>query len=401
MRHRIQKDVSVSQTGQINYHQYNSSGAFVGDLVIDLHVFNLYTEYADMLDEKHFDYAKRINAGELIIGNLLVDKHKLQSGGGVMTGQYHLGLDSTHWEVSSPSVTLWALAGHPVSYVDVLPSTIDVEAVKLHAVSKIDAGQYDFIEDLLSLRENVRLLRDPLQGFRDVQKHYYRRKNAKAGAAGWAFYRFAATPFLRSASDLYESFHVKNKSVDPFVRLRSTSVKNESTGKSDVVTSADSAYSYQRNFNTSTTVRCGVYYKAKTLRGGLSYKYGIRLTDLPAGIWAVVPYSFMIDRIYSISNLVRAVTNLSNPNLIVEGGYVTTTVNVINQIRVSAVANPQVNWTYNVSGDQAVYSKTSIQRETWLPSLTDLPQPSVNLKGLVDDSTKILDLTALILQRSK
>jgi len=108
----------------------------------------------------------------------------------------------------------------------------------------------------------------------------------------------------------------------------------------------------------------------------------------------------MIDRIFSVSNLSKAVMNITDPTVIVEGGYVTTKTTGTDKVRVVSRA-PSGGWTFVVNGDTVQTYNKDVRRELWTPTLSSLPIPSVNLKGLVSDATRIADLAALIIQRVK
>lgn len=365
--------------------------------------FAVHGKHDYIFDEKHKDFFKRVKAGELIVGPLirLVEEHTV--GGGTLSGSHTNG---DRFSYSGPSVTSGIITQYGGLPVDPLAipaiSGIDPEAVKLAALAKVDAGQYDFTEDILSLRETVNLLKDPLGGIKDALV-FARRKKPLASAAGlWAYARFGVSPFLRSVHDLYESFHAANKEVQPFVRLRSTASQKDAWAESKSVTKSGTVnlptYFYQRNFHG--TVKAIVYYKVSRPRGGLAYKYSSRWKDLPVGFWNIVPLSFMFDRMYSVNNMLEALINIHDPTVLIEGGCVVTTIVYDGQVQLTNFfADP--NWSITCSGDTVhKLVKQSKTRTVWNPT-SSFPRPSVDFSGLVKDSTKTLDLVAIILQKMK
>jgi len=394
-RHRVKIDSSEDGYTELKYYPVGSP-PWTGYGV----THNFKNDYQAMDDEPHKNYRSRIKAGELIIGNLYAITHSESCGGGSINASFSGG-GSWHLQPNSldkMSATRWAFQTYGKPDIPSPSLHLDAEDIKLQCLANVDPGQFDFTEDFLSMRENLAMLRNPLEGFKDVVDFYRARRYFKSGASAWAYYRFAATPFLRSIHELYESFHTQNKHVKPFVRLRAQANGKDAATVSGNYTVGDITYAGSKEW--SIEIKAGLFYKVTKPRSGLAYKYSLRYKDLPAGFWAVVPYSFMIDRIFSVSNLSKAVMNITDPTVIVEGGYVTTKTTGTDKVRVVSRA-PSGGWTFVVNGDTVQTYNKDVRRELWTPTLSSLPIPSVNFKGLVSDATRIADLAALIIQRVK
>lgn len=396
MRYRIRTDISESGVVNEVYRPFNGT-----PFTVTYGPFTTHSEQDFMYDEPHPGYRKMIKNGILVIGSCDRTIESYTVGGGSFHAIHQNG-DVLSFEGPSITKAIIHRNGGPLGQsLTPLATDIDVEAVKLQALAKVDAGQFDFTEDILSIRENVKMFREPLEGLHDALKHARRKRPTSSAASVWAYARFGATPFIRSIHEAYESFHASNKEVQSFVRLRSTASKDsaQSSNYNWVSGALYNKPTYAVTNAQTDTVRVGVFYKVTRPRGGLSYKYSARWKDLPAGFWNVVPYSFMIDRIYSVNNLIEATVNILDPTVQIEGAYVTVTQDYTGTVRLQDFYLDNL-WSASVSGDTITKKLKTISRRRWDPR-TSFPSPSVNLKGLVNDSTKILDLTALVLQRLK
>lgn len=142
----------------------------------------------------------------------------------------------------------------------------------------------------------------------------------------------------------------------------------------------------------------GILYSVSNPLQGFRFKYGLRNKDIPVTIWAVVPYSFMIDRVFHISAALRAVTNLADPDVHILAAWSRS------KIEDEETLSFDSNWTYpnSVPGVATVYvegskhkNKTfSYTRDVWKPTVADAIPPATYAK-FVDSFTKLADITAI------
>jgi hypothetical protein len=88
---------------------------------------------------------------------------------------------------------------------------------------------------------------------------------------------------------------------------------------------------------------------------------------------------------------------LADPNIVLKGGYLTTSVTDVTRVAVKAIQEP--GWTHSVSSDSKVISDVVVNRSKFYPTVMNLPTPRSHFRGLVSDTQKTLDLLSLMLLR--
>jgi hypothetical protein len=349
-----------------------------------------------MFDTPHPGFYSRIKKGELIIGPYVCGLDTYTGAGGSLHAQVTAN-PSYYWDFAGNSVTLsWAYDNQVKFPTTVLGLTSD--EAKLQALAGIDPTQFAFMEDILSMRQNLDMIREPLLKIHKIirNKPGGNLKNLR-GEDLYLYYRFALTPFINSLSDAIKAWKVGIVPTQANVRLRSTGRCEKNFSESKTFT-AKLHHNFSSNENRSESYRAVVYYSVTRIRDDIGRLLGTRLQDIPVGLWAVMPYSFMVDRFLDISKMLKALMNLSNPTVKVEGGCVTFKQVWLNQLQYLGPQNLNDGWSYTVNADIATQKGFLINRSVWLPSVQDAV-PAVNLQGLISDSIKTADLVALILQR--
>lgn len=303
-------------------------------------------------------------------------------------------------------------------------------ASRFQAISRIDPSPYAFMEDLLEIRETLKFIRNPFGALRklsvrfrkDVNKarqartrrlplngydlsRFNRNKLSlpqrpdsiqKIAASTWLEYRFAVRPLVQSAFNL--ALALKAEHIRPPVRkiARGKSIRIDgSVGSAGSLGSSFKVLFFKQD-SIYLGYSSGVIYEVPNPANVTRYHLGLRTSDIPLGLWAIMPYSFMVDRVVDISGMIRGLTNLTNPNVKVLSGW--TTYTRYSNREVTATGVIQSGWSSVVTGDTTSHTLGDFTRELWLPVLSDT-DPPFNLGGLVDDATKIADGFALIAQR--
>lgn len=311
-------------------------------------------------------------------------------------------------EISSDNLNKHFLTTYPASSLG-YPSlgTFDMAALEQkarnNALSQIDSTPYSFAEDVFELRETLRFLRNPVKALRglsrafskDVNRLTAKRKylkRSKAVADVWLQYRFAVSPLVRSSVALVKA--ALDKKLERPKRRTARGYANDVYSSNTNEEHKGHCY-WNRTCDDSISFRSGVVYEVSNPVIDWRYKYGLRLKDVPETIWAVLPYSFMVDRVVNISRTVRGLTNLLDPSIKIKGGwsgYRRTSLR-----STSLVKQVTSGWQFQITPQTSMFRQNTKIREVWEPSLIDTV-PTINIKGLVDDSTKIADLGALIIQ---
>jgi len=358
------------------------------------------------------NYTQRIAAGDIINNPCTYSRDRRVAGGGnyVATSQSEPVVSySRIGEGSNTEFQWFHYTG--VSTFSPTDVTYDKQALideaKAYALSEIDSTPYAFLEDTLELRETLRFIREPFKGLRDLSKKF--RKNwvaeskrsgrhdnySKLSSDAWLEFRFAASPLLRTTMDAFEAYDATLKK--PAERK---TARGFQTGETHLEESFDYQWgggTYDRNvkrLDANFLVRSGILYTVDNPIQDLNFKLGLRAKDIPQGLWAILPYSFMVDRVTDIQRAIRGVSNLLDPNVHIKAAWVVTKETVNENHSFLDQINSGVNIT--VTPDLVENETFVYQRVVWTPSVLDaFVHPKMD--GLVSDATKILDLTALVL----
>jgi hypothetical protein len=143
-------------------------------------------------------------------------------------------------------------------------------------------------------------------------------------------------------------------------------------------------------------VHAGIWYEVDNPIVDWRYKYGLRFKDIPETLWAILPLSFMVDRMYNLSQTMRGLSSFLDPNLTILGAWTTTKVDTIETITWIGHVSPIVESVQEAYTDTIVKTTESYNRQTWEPVFTDLFPDYVRLEGLIDTSEKFADTAALL-----
>jgi len=353
------------------------------------------------------DFHKRRNAGEIINNPMsyLKDSIYCTTGGrssilqaGKLYEIYGSGSLTDYQRLDKGSPWVGGIYPPPVE-----PSLDAVQAAQSKAMGNIDRSPYSFAEDIAEFRETFRFLKNPLGSLRDLSKSFKKDvdvlssrrylRRAQAIANVYLQYRFALSPLVRSAHDLIEAQSDKiRRPVRRTARGKEAyTVHNSGQGKSK------SYYVWEGSTSVTAETKAGILYEVANPLNDWQYKYGLRFKDIPETLWAITPYSFMVDRIFNISQAIRGVVSFLDPRVKILAGWTT-------QKRSQASTLSYVNYTYpsasavTIQPDIRAVVSDSYVRSVWNPSIKDAV-PRLELAGLIDTSTKLADLAALILQR--
>lgn len=352
------------------------------------------------------DYSARIARGEIINNPCHYTLSELSAGGGYYEA-VRLSNGATYTNCGDGSLTMYDANYCTMVIGDHLPLGDEeylVRQAKSKAIANIDDTPYGFLEDALEWRSTMRLIKNPAEAlknlsnafFKDVRKHRkYKGSRAAAIADVWLTYRFGVSPLVRSIDDALElaAFGLQ-RDYPPRRTARGFSQHVESVSE----TQTHSPFVFEVNKTVEHNVRAGILYEVANPLSDLNYNLGIRLKDLPEAFWAVVPYSFMVDRVINISDFVRGVTNLSSPSLKILAAWYSIKRNQVTMDR----AIDQLNASYSITlnGDLVTTKDVDYQRRVWDPSVADALPPS-DFEGLVRDAASVLDLLDLTRKRLK
>lgn len=352
-------------------------------------------------------WRERIARGQIINNPCQYDKATFEAkGGGSYTATkpgrvYHGSGGSQTFFHAYYTIGVPALEG-PTSDPD---ATFHMATAKQSALRNVDKTPYAFAEDVFEIRKTISHLKKPLKSLRkwtgqfrkEVRKK--QRRSPRIGAHEairdtWLEYRFAFTPTIRSV-DQFVDFLIEKGPKRPtrrtargfsrsFTNKTSTLIHNYSPSIWDKFT---------QNVVGQYEYRAGIIYEVLDNTNDLAYQLGLRYKDIPETLWAVTPYSFMVDRVANLSSTIRGLTNIFDPNVVILAGFEVSKGKQITTTRHVEQNNP--GWTVTVVPDDVIWTRGHYHRSGWTPSWVDTIPP-VRFEGIVKDLTYTADLLALV-----
>lgn len=275
---------------------------------------------------------------------------------------------------------------------------VDYTAARFNALKEIDNTPYEMIEDIGELRETAAFLMDPLNSMKQLSiefdrestklMHKHRIGRHKAIAKAWLSYRFAFLPLLQTVFNLFEAAHEYYIPPPPIRTARGFSSKT--TSYEDTKSGVWSTF--ERKSEQINDVHAYVAYTVTNPASAWRTRFGLRNKDIPKGIWQLIPFSFLIDRLVDISGAVSGFVNLADPELRIEmAGTVLKFDDKVTH-RFTALSLPLAQ----VTPDAIVYHNFYYIRSNWGVTYSDAIPP-VDIGGLTSSLTRVADLVALII----
>lgn len=353
----------------------------------------------EMTDVVTPDFHNRIAKGEIINNPCSYTKVETTNSNDAVA-HYKNGSSWEYW-LYGALTDLREGAFPAMSEIDAEPS--DVEArCKLLALANLDSTPYAFGEDTLEIKETIKFLKNPLgsllnlsRSFRDAYKKRISEmrdlnKIIKAHEDVWLSYRFAFSPLVRSCTDALEAFQSQPKSKPE--RLSSRGKDSFDHYGTNLVT--QSYYTFKHELNRTVEGKASILYEVTNPIYDWKYTLGFRAKDWPTTIWQVMPYSFMVDRLYDVTSFSKGAINLADPRVKILSACYSSKSEVI---RKSRILSDHPTYCLSIKGNTREQKEFAYNRVPWTPSFYDTI-PRFTPKELVKDLTNILDLTSLIHQ---
>lgn len=279
-------------------------------------------------------------------------------------------------------------------------STSLIDQAKQKCLAKVDKSDFSFLEDLLELRETIRFVSGRFKAMRDLIRTFVRRlMRVKGGslaqrlADAWLELRFALRPLIISIENALRLFFEPRdgRAKDKLLRV---SLKTEANSSSSH-TLDYSVWTYHQTRSVREEAHAYILYRCTNPIDTLREQAGLRLKQVPESLWAIIPYSFMVDRIVNITNIIQSFMNLADPSIQIEAAGVVTRRSY--RTITDSIAQNNPSYTITISESPCVYSRHTMDRVTWSPGVSDL-FPIFDINPLVKDLGNCLDVAAVVLK---
>lgn len=365
-----------------------------------------------MTDEPHPGFFKALKRGELIISPMTRVRTIRSVPDGHSERYVTLPANRIQWSrTGSANWTQVKLTeqGNPVYSVPTLACK-SADTLLLEAVAQVDPTDFNLMEDVIQVRQFIEAVAKPVWELREIVREARRfhpewpkvkPKAVLGGAASaWLRYRNEFLPTYNSITDLIAGMNGPWKRLRKGVRLRSSRRDSDAFAVSGTYWNGNAHCQYGVFHSQNIDRRAVIYYRLQADRGGILQTYGWRVKDIPVGLWNVIKLSYMIDRVVNISHYIQACANAFDGNITFEGGCV-----VERSRKEVAYRLVQEQWDslYTVSTPEVRTVTDSVVR-TVAPSVASIIDPrklAVSPKGLVNSSSKVLDVLALVIQMMK
>jgi hypothetical protein len=366
----------------------------------------------EMWDTVTPNYKQRIAAGEIINNACTYTKsehsrsgdgysHHTKTGGGTI---YEQTGDVSQVRTLYLSDGVWDGLDPPIV-------EDQTKRAKLLAIANIDSTPYAFGEDAGEIRETIKFLTNPMSSLLKLSRSF-KKKKTKSGIKGkekfsprnaaqtaqyrskllaetWLEYRFAASPLVRSLMDGLEAYSSTLETLPPRLSARGKAIDTDKVS-GDLV---NNGYTFERDRTRTFNNKASILYEVSNPIYDWKYRYGFRAKDLPTTLWQLLPYSFMIDRLFDVTHFCQGVINLTDPNVKILSACSRVKEDWEDNYRCSNMVAS--GWSILMSGEIVTEKYFRYNRIPWSPSYSDTV-PSITLDELVNSATKLLDLTALV-----
>lgn len=358
------------------------------------------------------NFRKLVSSGRVIVNPMYHVTSKFSQGGGSYTG--HSSLSSygrENWNLTEANL---AVSG--TDDAEFLPTNLlnygDILAIaKQSAIADMDKTPRRMMEDLLEFKKTVDLLRHPMEPALELAKKFNKARTgflrrgfsyANATAKAWLTVRFAYGSLVYSMMSVHDAVL-----DDPLLasrknaRLRSSGYSDSS--KEDNVTVTRTTGSQVRVFDQHVTdtyvARAGIIYEKSLYNpSSLAFRNGLRLKDVPRGIWNVMPYTWVTDRFLDVANTVSGVVNLLDPTISILGAFASFHHKGTHDVTLTSFTPSTGQYIDSWNPDTMHSEFESWSRQPWTPKLSDT-LPTLDFKAAVSDSLKIADLATLVVSR--
>lgn len=290
--------------------------------------------YKRIDDEPHPGFNRTVKSGGVVLGECLI----VTSDRTITEGSIHTTSDDGKYQNTTwGDLVTYSVAPCPPEWPSAFGSGLALGELALaSAYAKMNSSSILSGEILSDLDKTVGMLHKPFKGARNlVQKMVkYRKRHlgktirsaTKASSQAWLEYRYGWRPLISDANQIIRDANTFREKMERS-RLVARSGREASGSRStSYVGTPLPALSALGNVDvecrTVLKVGAGVIYDRcdRNSFQRLNEILGTRTMDIPATLWEVIPYSFVVDWFVNVGDWLQAIT--PNPYVSVRGSWI-------------------------------------------------------------------------------
>lgn len=340
-------------------------------------------------DVNHPGYLKSVKRGDIVLGDFRIDSEERTSSP-VDWSVTYLSYGVTYTDRRWGYWSQWFQSAIPAPSMVFPPIEGMMDAALIKAYAKMNSSPVLAGEILNDLDRSLGMLRRPFKSATGLLSRMvkYRSKRlgktaasaAKATANTWLEYRYGWSPLIMDAENIIQGcYSLKKRAATRRLVVRASEVwESEKTannpgsqwGSPLWIVSGDSRQKSVRE------AHAGVLYRVDpgTILGNSAQYMGLTTRDIPATLWEIVPYSFVVDWFVGVGSWIQAITPV--PGIQVLGNWVTS-----KEID-SITKNPMLKHTYGL--DNRVTNVNCGAYNQKITAITRITNKSLSPTPIVD-----------------
>jgi hypothetical protein len=256
-----------------------------------------------------------------------------------------------------------------------------IASVSTEARGRIAPSAFDGLVSLGELNETLRYLRNPFEAGLKLASKLERKigRPASSGEMAMDFastylgFRYGMRPLVRDVENALKALQ-DNVNPRPVRETFRAKGKVFVDGTKITLGANYGGITYDETLwgRRDIAVRCG-FLTSNTYSNGLQDRWGMRLSDIPAAMWELIPLSFMVDWVLNVRQLIAALSPRLGLSVLAEW----TTVTDRRIVLLSGSNYRFSNWTTTRSTTNEILMEYTIKQRT--PSVNP---PMIVWKGL-------------------
>lgn len=333
-------------------------------------------------DNNNLGAAKAIANGTVIFSDCLLTKWTRTMTPGLITAVNKIG--SNNYSGIQQGDMIGGAPGVPLKPSPLICTNGNEMVLLMKAYARMNESALMGGESLATLGQTIAMLRSPFKGASDLLSRMIKSRASKLGktsvsvakatANTWLEYRYGWKPLILDIDTIIKTAHKERANCERRLVARAGDKQTHTELVSWTAGPGTGNHTGSRKLVSTLSCNVGVMYDviSRNTREQLEAILGFRPRDLPATLWELTPYSFVVDWFVNVGDWIQAITPV--PGISVRGHWVTqcrldrTTCSDI-LIDPSAL---KTGWHGTLGSDEVIYStfqRVCNQQLTFVPTL--------------------------------